>query len=114
MTYNKGNIVFNIESDKTDLWIKNLVNKLSEPVALSNWSGIQMKVEEFKIPCVSYLTKKTYGSLSVTVWPNLSDGQPKICVQGTMCLAFINFVLPTLIKDMKPQKELLTSNKTLK
>ena len=63
-----------------------------------------MKIDEFKIPCVTYLTKKTYGSLSVTVWPNPSDGQPKICVQGKMYLAFISFVLPLVLKDMKTSK----------
>ena len=60
-----------------------------------------MKTDEFKIPCVTHLTKKTYGSLSVTVWPNPSDGQPNICVQGKMYLAFISFVHPLVLKDMQ-------------
>ena len=82
--YNKGNITFHIEPGSGQLWINSLAKKLSEPVPLSNGSGYQMKVEEFKIPSITYLTKRTYGSLSVTVWPNPSDGQPKVCVQGTM------------------------------
>ena len=101
VNYNKGNITFHIEPEKTDLWIKCLAKKLSEPVLLTNGSGFQMKVEDFKIPLVSYHTKKTYGSISVTVWPTPSDGQPKVCVQGTMYLAFITFVLPAVLNDMK-------------
>ena len=104
VSYNKGNITFNIEPGSGDLWIKCLAKKLSEPVLLSNGSVYQMKVKEFKITSVSYLTKKTYGSLSVTVWPSPSDGQPKVCVQGTMYLAFVSFVLPTVLKDMSDIK----------
>ena len=102
--YNKGNITFHIEPGSGQLWINSLAKKVSEPVPLSNGSGVQMKIDEFKIPSVTYLTKKTYGSLSVTVWPNPSDGQPKVCVQGSMYLAFISFVLPLVLKDMESNK----------
>ena len=43
VSYNKGNITFNIEPGSGDLWIKCLAKKLSEPVLLSNGSGYQMK-----------------------------------------------------------------------
>ena len=104
VSYNKGNITFHIVPGSGDLWIKCLAKKLSEPIPLSNGSGFQMKVEDFKIPSVSYLTKKSYGSLFVTVWPSPGDGQPKVCVQGTMYLAFISFVLPSVLKDMSSTK----------
>ena len=84
-----------------------LIKLNSEPALLSNGSGYQIKVDEFKIPSVTYLTKKTYGSLSVTVWPEPSDGQAKVCVQGTMYLAFISFVLPLVLKDMETTKAAL-------
>ena len=106
VSYNKGNLTFNIKPGFGELWIKCLAKKLSDPVLLPNGSGYKMKVEEFKIPSVTYLTKKTYGSLTVTVWPNPSDGQPKVCVQGTMYLAFISFVLPGVLKDVAASKAL--------
>ena len=71
-----------------------------------------MKVDEFKIPSISYLTRKTYGSLSVTVWPSPSDGQPKVCVQGTMYLAFISFVLLIVLKDMETTQVAAISDKS--
>ena len=48
VNYNKGNITFHIEPAKTDLWIKCLAKKLSEPVLLTNGSGYQMKDS----PCI--------------------------------------------------------------
>ena len=77
---------------------------------LSNGDGYQIKLDEFKIPSVTYLTKKKYGSISVTVWPNPSDGQPKVCVQGTMYLAFISFVLPAVLKDIGASKAITNGN----
>ena len=99
--YNKGNLTFHIKPGSGQLWINSLAKKLSEPVPLPNGTGFQMKVDELKIPSIGYLTRKTYGSLSVTVWPSPSDGQPKVCVQGTMYLAFISFVLLIVLKDME-------------
>ena len=69
-----------------------------------------MKVEDFKIPLVSCHTKVGYGSLSVTVWPNPSDGQAKVCVQGKMYLAFVSFVLPAVIKDFEAGIPLAVGN----
>ena len=100
--YSHGNVVFKIEAGSADRWIECLRKKMGDrdPTPLSNGSGVQLKIADFKIPLVSCFTKTNYGSLSVTVWPSPSDGQPKVCVQGTMHLAFVTFILPAVIKDV--------------
>ena len=99
--YNVGSVVFNIEGSQADLWIQCLRKTLGDPVALKNGLGVQMKIDDFKIPMVSCHNKVNYGSVSVTVWPNPANGQPKISVQGKMYLAYVSFVLPGVLKDMK-------------
>ena len=99
-------MVFSIETAKADRWNQCLSKKVGKSVPLDNKSGVQMKVEEFKIPLVSCHTKTGYGSLSATVWPNPSDGQAKVCIQGKMYLAFVSFVLPAVIKDVEAGKPL--------
>ena len=67
---------------------------------LTDGSGCIMKQDNFKIPAVSCHTKATSGTLTVTVYPNPKNGQPKIMVQGKMYLAFITFIIPLVIQDI--------------
>ena len=86
---------------KAQIWIDCLKKRVGNPVNLSDGSGVQMKMEQFKIPLVSCYTKKDYGSLSVTVYPSPKSSHPKIMVQGQMHMAFVSFILPDIIKDMQ-------------
>ena len=101
VTYNKGNVVFDIDGAKAGLWINCLKKRVGPPVELSDGSGVKMRQEQFKIPLVSCKTKQEYGSLSVTVYPNPKTSHPKILVQGQAYLAFVTLVLPEVFKDME-------------
>ena len=108
VSYNKGNVVFDIDGSKSQIWIDCLKKRVSPPVELPDKSGFKMKMEHFKIPLVSCKTKHEYGSLSVTVYPNPKSSHPKIMVQGQAYLAFVTLVLPEVIKDMEaPPRKLL-------
>ena len=100
VNYYKGNVVFDIDGSKAQLWIECLTKRVGPPVPLSDGSGFKMKMEQFKIPLVSCKTKQEYGSLSVTVYPNPKTSHPKIMVQGQAYLAFVTLVLPEVFKDM--------------
>ena len=98
--YNKGNVVFDIDGKKAQLWIDCLQKRVGPPVTLADGSGVKMKTDHFKIPLVTCKTKHEYGSLSVTVYPNPKTSHPKIMIQGQAYLAFVTLVLPEVVKDM--------------
>ena len=100
VSYNKGSVVFDIDGSKADILIDCLINRVGPPEILSDGSGVNMKVEQFKIPLVSCKTKKMYGSLSVTVYPNPKTSHPKVMLQGQAYLAFVTLVLPEVFKVM--------------
>ena len=101
VSYHKGNVVFDIDGAKAQLWIECLKKRVGPPVDLADGSGVKMRIEQFKIPLVSWKTKQEYGSLSVTVYPNPKTSHPKIMVQGQAYLAFVTLVLPEVFKDMQ-------------
>ena len=100
VVYHTGSVVFEIKQSEGSIWIDSLKNKLGDPVELPDGSGCIMKQDNFKIPAVSCHTKATSGTLTVTVYPNPKNGQPKIMVQGKMYLAFITFIIPLVIQDI--------------
>ena len=107
VSYDDGSIVFPIEPEQVHHWVQCLDKKVREPVPLNNDSGgLIMKIKELKIPLVSCHNNTNYGSLAVTIWPNPANGQPKACVQGKMYLAFVSFVLPGVLKDMRSHSNL--------
>ena len=101
VSYNQGSVVFEIKAAEASTWIECLRKKVSEPIQLSDGSGVIMKMDNFKIPAVSCHSKANYGSLSVTVYPNPKTTNPKIMVQGRMYLAFVTFIIPLVLQDLK-------------
>ena len=100
VNYNKGNVVFDIEGSKAQLWIDCLQRRLGPPQDLADGTGVRIRIDHFKIPLVTCKTKQEYGSLSITVYPSPKTSHPKIMVQGQAYLAFVTLVLPEVIKDM--------------
>ena len=112
--YNKGNVVFDIDGNKAQLWIDCLQKRVGPPVPLADGSGVKMKTDHFKIPLVTCKTKHEYGSLSVTVYPQPKSSHPKIMIQGQAYLAFVTLVLPEVVKDMiTPRLGLTTDTDTV-
>ena len=101
VTYNQGSVVFEIKAADAALWIECFKKKIGEPTTLGDGSGVIMKMENFKIPAVSCHSKANYGSLAVTVYPSPKSSNPKVMVQGKMYLAFITFIIPLILQDMK-------------
>ena len=59
------------------------------------------KLDDFKVPRQSTSIKTNYGSITVTVWPKPKTTHPKIMVQGKCYLAFVTFVVPLILKELK-------------
>ena len=65
----------------------------------------------YKYPLVSTKSTDTnFGSVTVTVYPNPKTSNPKIMIQGKMFMAFVAFIMPMVIKDMKKVSPLSVSN----
>lgn len=101
VSYNTGNIVFGIDPSETDTWVKCLEKRLGKPLSLETGGALQFKVDELKIPHKSPSSKADFGSVTVTVWPNPKTTHPKAMVQGKYYIAFVTFILPLVIKDIK-------------
>ena len=100
--YHKGSIVFDIDGSSADLWIQCLKKKVGEPVDLADGTAVIMKKYDLLIPLIPNKSNKNYfGSIFVTVYPNPKTSNPKIMIQGKMYLAFVSFILPVVIKDIK-------------
>ena len=66
---------------------------------------------DLQIPLVSTkATNTNFGSVTVTVYPNPKTSNPKIMIQGKMHMAFVAFILPMVIKDMKKASPLSVSH----
>ena len=113
VTYHPGNIVFNIDGAKADLWIECLRRRVSDPVPLSDGSGVQMKRDDFKIALVTYTNKADFGSIMITVYPHPKNSSPKIMIQGKMYMAFVSFIIPLVLKDMQAAAKLTLTTDTL-
>ena len=101
ISYNTGNIVFDIDPTEADMWVQCLEKRLGKPLPLENGGAVQFKMEEFKIPRQSPSIKTSFGSVTVTVWPKPKTTNPKAMVQGKSYIAFVTFILPDVIKDIK-------------
>ena len=109
VNYNQGNIVFEIKAAEADLWVECLSKRLGKPLALESGNSLHFKIEEFRIPRSNSTTKTNYGSVTVTIWPRPKTTQPKIMVQGKCYLAFVTFIVPLVLKDIKnAQKPAIT------
>ena len=107
VNYNTGNIVFEIEATDSSLWVECLTKRLGKPLPLDN-DSFQFKIEEFKLPRMNANTKTNYGSVTVTIWPKPKTTHPKVMVQGKCHLAFVTFVVPLILKDIKAVRKLPT------
>ena len=102
VVYHKGSIVFDIDGTAAQLWIECLKKKVGEPIELADGSGFRMTKDDLQIPLVSTKSTDTnFGSVTVTVYPNPKTSNPKIMIQGKMYMAFVAFIMPMVIKDMK-------------
>ena len=70
-------------------------------------------MEDFKIPRVTTSTKTNYGNVTVTIWPNPKTTHPKAMVQGKCHIAFVTFILPLILKDIKAASKLPLQAATL-
>ena len=100
VNYNKGNIVFEINSTETDKWVECLTIRLGKPINHEN-DSLRYKIEELRIPNIPAATKTNFGSITVTVWPNPKTTVPKVMVQGKCYLAFVTFIVPLILRDIK-------------
>ena len=111
VVYHKGSIVFDIDGTAAQLWIECLKKKVGEPIELADGSGFRMTKDDLQIPLVSTKSTDTnFGSVTVTVYPNPKTSNPKIMIQGKMYMAFVAFIMPMVIKDMKKVSPLSVSN----
>ena len=101
VSYNTGNIVFGIDPTEAEKWLECLEKRLGKPLPLENGGAFQFNVEDFKIPRQSSSIKTNFGSVTVTVWPKPKTTHPKAMVQGKCYIAFVTFILPLVIKDVK-------------
>ena len=93
--------MFDIDGSKAQLWIDCLKKKVGHPTDLDDGSGVFMKVDQFRIPLVSVVTKNDYDTLpECYCLPQPKSSHLKIMVQGQMYLAFVTLILPEVIKDM--------------
>ena len=99
--YNNGNVVFGIDPKESSLWVQCLTKRLGKPFPLEQRNSLQFKMEDFRLPRQSTSTKSNYGTVTVTIWPNPKTTTPKAMVQGRCYMAFITFILPLIIKDIK-------------
>ena len=105
--YNKDNVVFLIEDELCDVWIESLKKRLGPSIPLEDKVGVQFKTLQLKIP---KLTNEIEGSFFASVWYKPSDGRSKIMFQGKAHMAFISFLLPDVLKEVKkfdPKKKTL-------
>ena len=110
MVYHKGIIIFDIEGSTPQLWIDCLKKKVGEPIDLADGSGVWMTKDDLQIPLVTIKTNYNFGSVTVTVYPNPKTSTPKIMIQVKMCMAFVAFILPLVIMDMKKSSPLSVSH----
>ena len=101
VSYNTGNIGFGIDPTEADMWVQCLEKRLGKPLPLENGGALQFKLEELKIPRQSTSVKTNLGSVTVTVWPKPKTTNPKAMVQGKSYIAFVTFILPEVLKDIK-------------
>ena len=104
VNYNNGNIVFEVKTCEADLWVDFLTKRLGKPQEHEN-DSLRFKVQDFKLPRLSTSVKTNYGSVTVTFWPKPKTTHPKIMVQGKCYLAFVTFIVPLIIKDIKSAQD---------
>ena len=93
--------MFDIKTEMADTWVECLTRRLGKPLQLENGKSLQFKMEDFKIPRLTTSTKTNYGSVTITVWPNPKTTHPKIMVQGKCHMAFLTFIAPLILQDIK-------------
>ena len=114
VSYNNGNIVFEIKAAEADLWVECITKRVGKPLAPETGNNsIQFKIEDFKIPNTTITTKTNYGSVMITVWPRPKTTKPKIMVQGKCYLAFVTFIVPLILKDIKAAQKLAITGESL-
>ena len=101
LSFNQMSGTFAIQKDEVEAWMSVLEKKLKTTrESLKDQSkGFKIKSEKVKIP---------HANIDVTVavrlWPNPSDGTPKMVLEGKGYWAFVMCVLPSLIKTVKELK----------
>ena len=108
--YNKESVVFDIKKDETQAWIETMENVLktrgTKTEAKAQTSAqVVIRCEAWSIPWVSSQTKTSYGSITITVYPEPKHGQPRVMVQGRFYMAFVTLMLPSLAKSLHKQQD---------
>ena len=102
VVYNHQSITFNLEDDLVDAWIAALTSRYGPSTPLADKKGIKFKTSQLKIP---KLTHGNHGSLTASVWEKPNDGRSKILLQGKSFMAFLSFVVPEILKELKTTGE---------
>ena len=82
LKYNKDSVTFSIDNDKCEAWIASIEKKINasrEPITDKNKKTIGYKVKNDKVKIPYFCTEV---SVTVSIWPNPSDGVSKMLVQG--------------------------------
>ena len=109
LKYNKECVVFNVEKEEVSEWMEKLQEYFGNKRDLKTKSKSLMFKNEAWVLQKKEGEEET-GSVAVTFYPDLPN--PKIMVQGTMHMAFVNRMLPTLAMSAKKKVPLAITDKT--
>ena len=101
--YNTNNIMFNIKQENRVAWLKALEKKLGPSKVLENKTGVHFKQESWSL--TSATQTQNFENISVSVYYKKKNGVSKVQLQGDTYIAYMTFVIPGILSEIREQEE---------
>ena len=100
LKFNKDSVTFVLDNNRCEAWISSIETKVNvsrEAIVDKNKKtiGYKMKNDKVKVPYTGVNI-----SVTISIWPNPSDGVSKMLIQGRGYWSFIMCILPSVIRSM--------------
>ena len=96
LKFNDGSVVFFFDDDQYDDWMKALAKHIAPPTNINKSEvNLLFSTDGLEIP-----EHPDHGKLTASLYYKpKKDGKSKIMLQGAAHLAFLSFVIPTILKE---------------
>ena len=96
LKFNDGSVVFFFDDDQYDDWMKALAKHIAPPTNINKSEvNLLFSTDGLEIP-----DHPDHGKLTASLYYKpKKDGKSKIMLQGAAHLAFLSFVIPTILKE---------------